>query len=304
MNNTTTSTYKKKYRAGYVSIVGRPNVGKSTLLNKLIARKVSIVSRKPQTTRWRIRGIKSAADYQIVFTDTPGYQDVYNNAMNGYMNKEVMNALSFMDVVLFVVEALRWNGLDDKALALLEDVNQPVVLVINKTDRLADKRELLPFIEEVKNSLAFSAVLPMSARRQKDIAVLRDKVVCLLPPGEPLFPDNQITDRSERFIAAEYIREKIMRKLGDELPYKIAVSIDAFKDKQALLSIFATIWVERQTHKAMIIGDNGNMLKLIGEGSRRELEGFFNKKVYLQTWVKMKRNWTEDIKALKTLGYS
>jgi len=304
MDKTKTSVNKKKYRAGYVSIIGRPNTGKSTLLNKLIARKVSIVSRKPQTTRWQIQGIKSSANYQIVFTDTPGYQDIYNNAITRYMNREVINALSYMDVVLFVVEALKWNESDHKVLDLLKDINKPVILLINKVDLVKNKADVLPFIDRLEKYLAFSEVLPISTKKRKDLSVLEAKVVSLLSPGEQLFPDGQITDRSEMFIAAEYIREKIMLKLGDELPYKVSVTIDAFKDKEDLLSISATIWVERQAHKSIIIGNNGKMLKLIGEKSRRELENFFDRKVYLQTWVKMKKNWTEDIKALKALGYS
>ena len=292
------------FKAGYVSIIGRPNVGKSTLLNRLIEHKISIVSRKPQTTRWQIRGVRSTRDYQVIFTDTPGYQNMYDSALNRYMNREVINSLSHIDAVLFVVEALRWGPADARVADLLGEVKAPLVLVINKLDLLKDNSELLPYISELKEKLSFTEVIPLSARRQRDIDLLERKIVSVLPLGEPLFPLDEITDKSTRFITAEYIREKIIQRLGDELPYRISVTIEEFNDERSLLSIFATIWVERQSHRSIIIGGNGKMLKSIGESARKDLEKFFDKKVYLQTWVKTKKNWTEDIKALKTLGYN
>ena len=291
------------FRAGYVAIVGRPNVGKSTLLNQMLEEKVSIVSGKPQTTRWQIRGIKSAPDYQIVFTDTPGYQNMHDSAINRYMNKEVVNALAHIDVALLVVEAVKWSQADGNIAHLLKGVSAPVILVINKLDRLKDPAALLPYIDDLKGKLAFTEAIPICARKRRDVNLLERKLVSFLPAGEQLFPAEQITDRSERFMAAEYIREKMMVKLGDELPYKVSVTIDEFRDEKLLLSIFATIWIERESHKSIIIGENGKALKSIGRDARKELERFFAKRVYLQTWIKLRKNWTEDLNALRDLGY-
>ena len=292
------------FKTGFVSIVGRPNVGKSTLLNRLVEHKISIVTRKPQTTRWQIKGIKSTPDYQIIFSDTPGYQNTYKSAINRYMNREVINSLAHIDVVLFVVEAVKWSREDDFVADLLKDISAPLVLVINKLDLLKDPASLLPYINNMKEKLPFAEIIPLSARRRRDITALERKIVSMLPAGEPLYPDDQISDKSIRFLAAEYIREKVMARLGDELPYRISVTVDEFNDETALLSIFATIWVERQSHRSIIIGENGKMLKSIGAEARIELEKFYAKKVYLQTWVKTKQSWTEDVKALKMLGYN
>ncbi len=292
-----------EFKAGNVSIVGRPNVGKSTLLNRLIEHKISIVTRKPQTTRWQIRGIKSTPEYQIIFTDTPGYQTNHKNAINRYMNREVTNSLSHIDVVLFVVEAVKWGRNDALVADLLKEVSATLILVINKLDLLKERASLLPYINKLKEKLPFAEIVPLSAKRRKDIDLLESKIVAVLPSGEPLFPTDQISDRSTRFLAAEYIREKVMERLGDELPYRTSVTIDVFKDEPELLSISATIWVERRSQRAILIGGDGKMLKSIGAEARIELENFFSKKVYLQTWVKTKKNWTEDIKALKMLGY-
>ena len=292
------------FKAGYVSIIGRPNVGKSTLLNRLIDHKISIVSRKPQTTRWQVKGIKSTPEYQVVFTDTPGYQNTYKSAIHRYMNREVINSLAHIDVVLFVVEAVKWNRKDDLVAGLLDEVTAPLVLVINKLDLLKDHAALLPFMDEIKEKLPFAEIIPISARRRRDVELLERKVASMLPAGEPLFPADQVSDKSTRFIAAEYIREKVMAHLGDELPYRVSVTIDEYNDERTLLSIFATIWVERRPQRAILIGENGRMLKSIGAEARIELEKFFTKKVFLQTWVKTKQSWTEDVKALKTMGYN
>lgn len=298
-----TGTKDSEFKAGYVSIVGRPNVGKSTLLNRLIDHKISIVTRKPQTTRWQVRGIKSTPEYQIVFTDTPGYQTIHKKAMNRYMNREVVNALSDTDVVLFVVEAAGWTRNDALVADVLKDIRTPLVLVINKVDLVNAGTDLLPYINTLKEKLAFAEVVPICARRKRDAELLERRVVAMLPVGGPLFPLDMISDKSERFLAAEYVREKVMERLGDELPYRIAVTADEFNDQPELLSLSATIWVERRSHRSILIGANGKMLKSIGAEARIELEKFFAKKVYLQTWVKTKKNWSEDVKALKTLGY-
>ena len=293
-----------EFKAGYVAIVGRPNVGKSTLLNRLVERKISIVTRKPQTTRWQIRGVKSTPGYQLVFTDTPGYQHTHKSAINRYMNREVINSLAPVDVVLFVVEALAWKRGDALIAELLQEVRAPLVLVLNKLDLLSERSALLPHIASLKEKLSCAAILPLSARRHRDVALLEKKIVSMLPAGEPVFPPDRTSDKSACFLAAEYIREQVMVHLGDELPYRTTVTMDTFREKQSLLSLYATIWVERRSQRAILIGENGKMLKLIGSGARMELEKFFAKKVYLQTWVKIKRDWTEDVKALQTLGYN
>ncbi len=291
------------FRAGYATIAGRPNVGKSTLLNRLVEHKVSIVTRKPQTTRWQMRGIKSAPGYQIVFTDTPGYQNTHKSAMNRYMNREVIHALEHIDVALFVVEALKWEREDALVAELLQEVRTPLVLVINKVDLLKERSALLPYINALQEKLSCTEIVPLSARRRRDVELLERKMVSMLPVGEPLFPLDQVSDKSARFLAAEYVREQVMIHLGDELPYRTTVTIDQFKEEKTLLTLYATIWVERRSQRAILIGENGKMLKTIGYDARKELEKFFAKKVYLQTWVKIKRDWTEDVQALKTLGY-
>ena len=291
------------FKAGDVAIVGRPNVGKSTLLNRLIDHKVSIVTRKPQTTRWRIRGIKTTPGYQVVFTDTPGYQDTCKNAMNRYMNREVINALPRTDVVLFVVEALKWGSGDALVADVLREVRAPMVLVINKLDLVKERASLLPYMNSLKEKLPGAALLPLSARRRRDVERLERRISAMLPVGEPLFPADQVSDKSARFLAAEYLREKVMKRLGDELPYRVSVTIDEYHDAPALLSLSATLWVERRSHRSILVGANGRMLKAIGTDARIALEKFSAKKVYLQTWVKTKKNWSEDLKALKMLGY-
>ena len=291
------------FKAGYVTIIGRPNVGKSTLLNQLVEHKVSIVTRKPQTTRWQLRGIKSTPAYQIVFTDTPGYQHTHNSGLNRFMNREVVNALAHIDVVVFVVEALKWEREDSLVAELVQDVAAPLALVINKLDLLKERAALLPYIDSLKEKFAGAEIIPISARRRRDVTRLEQKLACLLPTGEPLFPPDQISDKSARFLAAEYIREQVMTHLGDELPYRTTITIDQFKEEKSLLTLYATIWVERRSQRAILIGANGKMLKSIGYDARVELEKFFAKKVYLQTWVKVKRDWTEDAQAMQTLGY-
>ena len=292
------------FKAGYAAIVGRPNVGKSTLLNRLVEHKVSIVTRKPQTTRWQVRGIKSTPEYQVVFSDTPGYQRTHRSAMNRYMNREVMHSLEHIDVALFVVEALKWERDDALVAEVLREVRAPLALVINKVDLARERAALLPYIDTLKEKLSFTEIIPLSARRRRDVALLEHRIVSMLPAGEPLFPLDQVSDKSTCFLAAEYVREKVMTHLGDELPYRAAVTIDKFKEEKSLLSIYATIWVERRSQRAILVGENGKMLKSIGLDARRELEKFFAKKVYLQTWVKTKRDWTEDVRALQTLGYT
>ncbi|AUN94380.1 GTPase Era [Pseudazoarcus pumilus] len=290
------------FRTGFVAIVGRPNVGKSTLLNRLIGQKISIVSRKAQTTRHRVTGIRSDEDAQFVFVDTPGFQTRHRNALNRTMNRSVTQALADVDVVFFVIEAGRFTEDDRKVLELLPE-DAKVVLVINKIDRLKDKARLLPFIDEVRSLREFTEIVPLSAERGANVDALVRATVALLPEGPPVFEEDDITDRSERFLASEFLREKLFRLLGDELPYGIAVEIEKFETEGNLRRIFAAVIVDRASHKAMVIGKNGEQLKRISSEARVELEKLFDARVYLEVWVKVKSGWADDERALKSLGY-
>lgn len=290
------------YRAGFVAIVGRPNVGKSTLLNRLIGQKISIVSRKAQTTRHRITGILTLEDAQFVFVDTPGFQTKHRNALNRTMNRTVTQALSDVDLVFLVIEAGRFGEDDQKVVSVLPK-NAKVVLVINKVDRLADKSQLLPFIAKVSTAFPFTEIVPLSAERGTNVDQLLKAVTPLLPLGDQMYGEDEITDRSERFLAAEFLREKIFRLLGDELPYGMAVEIEKFESEGRLRRIHAAIIVDRASHKGIVIGKGGEQLKRIASEARTELEGLFDCKVFLEVWVKVKSGWADDERALKSLGY-
>jgi GTP-binding protein Era len=289
-------------RSGYIAIVGRPNVGKSTLLNAFVGEKISIVSRKAQTTRHRIMGIRTDADAQYVFVDTPGFQTQHTNALNRAMNRGVTQALSDVDVVLFVVEAGRFDAKDRAVLKLLPE-DRPVILVINKTDRLKDKSTLLPFLAEVGNLRPFAAVVPVSATSGKQLDDLLKETRKNLPHKELLFSEDELTDKSSRFIASEYIREKLFRLLGDELPYSTTVEIEKFEEEGDLRRIFAAIVVDRAGHKGIVIGKGGETLKRIASEARQDMERLFGAKVYLEVWVKVKSGWTDDERLLRSLGY-
>jgi GTP-binding protein Era len=289
-------------RSGYIAIVGRPNVGKSTLLNAFVGEKISIVSRKAQTTRHRIMGIRTDADAQYVFVDTPGFQTQHTNALNRAMNRGVTQALSDVDVVLFVVEAGRFDAKDRAVLKLLPE-DRPVILVINKTDRLKDKSALLPFLAEVGNLRPFAAVVPVSATSGKQLDDLLKETRKNLPHKELLFSEDELTDKSSRFIASEYIREKLFRLLGDELPYSTTVEIEKFEEEGDLRRIFAAIVVDRAGHKGIVIGKGGETLKRIASEARQDMERLFGAKVYLEVWVKVKSGWTDDERLLRSLGY-
>lgn len=290
-------------RSGYVAIVGRPNVGKSTLLNRLVGQKISITSPKPQTTRHRILGISSRPDAQLVYIDTPGLHRGGKRVMNRVMNRAAAGVLEEADVVVFVVEAPLWKEEDEHVLGLLASTRAPVVLAINKVDRLEDKARLLPYIEELRGRCDFAAMVPVSAAKGTQVTELEEILTGLLPQAPALFPEDQVTDRSERFLAAELVREQLMRRLGQEVPYGIAVEIESYKEEGALVSIAALIWVEREGHKAIVIGRGGRMLKQIGSDARRELERMLGTHVFLQLWVKVKENWSDDERALRGLGY-
>ncbi len=292
----------KKFRSGYIAIVGRPNVGKSTLLNKLIGEKISIVSRKAQTTRHRITGILTKDDAQFVFVDTPGFQTKYSNALNRAMNRGVTQTLSDVDVVIFVVEAGRYDA-KDKAVVRLLPKDRPVILVVNKTDLQKDRAALLPFLAEVAADHDYAAIIPVSAAKGRQTDDLLNEAKKHLPNDGLMFPEDDLTDKSERFLASEYIREKVFRLLGDELPYATAVEIERFETEGDLRRIFAAIVVDREGHKAIVIGKGGEQLKRIASEARQDMERLFGGKVYLEIWVKVKSGWNDDERLLKSLGY-
>lgn len=289
-------------KSGYVAIVGRPNVGKSTLLNRLIGEKISIVSRKAQTTRHRIMGILTNPDAQYVFVDTPGFQTKHTNALNRAMNRGVTQALADVDVVLFVVEAGRFDD-KDKAVIRLLPADRPVIIVVNKIDQLKDKTQLLPFMAELAKERDFSAIIPVSAAKGKQLDDLLRETRKHLPHSELLFGEDEITDKSEKFLAAEYIREKLFRLIGDELPYAATVEIEKFELDGALRRIHAAIVVDREGHKAIIIGSGGETLKRIASEARQDMERLFDGKVFLEVFVKVKSGWADDERLLKSLGY-
>jgi len=287
---------------GFVAIVGRPNVGKSTLLNHLIGQKISITSRKAQTTRHRIHGVLTEGGAQYVFVDTPGFQKKHLNALNQTLNRTVTQALSDVDVVLFVIEAGRFDSRDKTVVELLPK-NRPVVLVVNKVDQVEDKATLLPFLQEVSSAFAFAAVVPVSAEKGTQLKELLAEIRKHLPESPPIFEEDDITDRSERFLAAEMIREKVFRQSGEEVPYGVTVEIEKFEVEGSLRRIFAAIIVDKESQKAIVIGKGGEKLKRIGTDARLEMERLFGSKVYLQLWVKVKSGWADDERALKSLGY-
>ena len=288
---------------GHITIVGRPNVGKSTLLNKILGQKLSITSRKPQTTRRHLLGIKTSGQYQSVFIDTPGLQTKYADAMNRAIYQEILNVLDGIDVILFLVESLKWNEADIQVLNLIKDKKIPVLLVINKIDKARDKSKLLPFIARMKELDAFSEIIPLSAKTGERLEDLEKTIHGLLPAGPFQYDEDDITDRSEQFFAAEFIREKLTRKLGDELPYCLTVTIERFFKRKETKHIHAIIWVENQNQKSIVIGTNGTVLKSVGEQARKDMETLFGSKVYLNTWVKVKKNWTSNVEALKQFGF-
>ena len=290
------------FYTGYIAIVGRPNVGKSTLLNCLVGQNVSITSKKAQTTRHRINGVLTDEHSQFIFVDTPGFQMQYMNKLNSVMNRTVTKSMNGVDVVVFVIEALYFDERDEHVLKLLP-VDKPVILSINKVDRISDKSRLLPFLEKLSKVFSFSSMIPVSAERGTQTQELIQAIRPYLPEGPPLFSKNEATDRSERFLAAELIREKLFRLLWDEIPYSTSVAIDQFTNESGLRRIHASIIVDRANQKAMIIGRNGEELKLIATQARIDMEKLFGGKVYLKVWVKIKSGWADDLRALKTLGY-
>lgn len=290
------------HRAGRVALVGRPNVGKSTLLNRLVGSKISITSSRPQTTRSRVTGIVTRPGAQVEFVDTPGFQTEHHSALNRSMNRSVTAGLQDVDAVVWLVEALKY-GERDAAVAALLPRSRPVILVINKTDTVRGRQRLLPFIARMAELRTFEAIVPVSAEKGWQVDELLDAIVRLLPAGPPLHEADDMTTATERFLAAELLREKLFRLLGDELPYASGVEIDRFQQEGALRSIYASIVVDKDSQKAIVIGKGGSQLKEIGSQARRDMERLFGGRVFLQTRVKVRRGWTDSATALKRMGF-
>ncbi|MCL7941242.1 GTPase Era [Halomonas sp. ATCH28] len=291
---------------GFVAIVGRPNVGKSTLMNRILGQKVSITSRRPQTTRHQVMGIKTEGEAQFIYVDTPGIHIMAkdrNKAINRFMNQAAVQALRDVDCVVFIIDRTRWSDEDQVVLQRLEHVEAPVILAVNKVDRLQDKASLLPWLEQVGARRDFAAIVPISAKHGTNVPELEAEVAKHLPESVHYFPEDQITDKSQRFLAAELVREKVMRQLGDELPYQMTVEIEEFRDEGRVVHISALILVERAGQKKILIGENGERIKNIGREARLDMERALGAKVMLNLWVKVKRGWSDDERALKSLGY-
>lgn len=293
------------FKSGYVAIIGRPNVGKSTLINRVLGQKLCITSRRPQTTRHRILGIKTSKDSQLIYVDTPGLHIDERRAMNRYMNRAAASSIDDVDVILFLVDGMNWTDEDERVLERLKtNAKAPVILVINKMDKLADKNVMLPHIEKLSAQFDYSNVLPISARKGVNIEQLEIEIKKLMPAGELIFPKDQLTDRSSRFLAAELVREQLFRHLGQELPYSITVEIEQFDDEEKLYRIGAVIYVERSGQKSIVIGKKGELLKSVGKEARLEMQSLFGRKVFLRLWVKVREGWGDNERMLKNLGYN
>jgi len=291
------------YRCGRVAIVGRPNVGKSTLLNRILGQKIAITSHKAQTTRHSILGIHSSAGGQILFVDTPGIHGRGESALNRYLNRTARAALADTDLILFVVEAGRWTEEDARALEAVAAAGVACIALVNKIDRLNRREELLPYLETLATRHAFRALIPVSAARGDQIEALIEATLAALPEGAPIYPEDQLTDRSERFFAAELLREQLTQRYGEELPYRTTVEIERFEAQDGRYQIHALIWVERPSQKAIIIGRRGEALKAAATQARLEMQKLFDCPVHLEVWVKVKSSWSSDEAALGSLGY-
>ena len=297
-----TEENKVPFRCGYVAIVGRPNVGKSTIMNELIGAKISITSRKAQTTRHRILGIQTDDESQFIYIDTPGFQTRYSNPLNRNLNRTVKDTLASADVILFIVDQDIFSPADKQVLDLIpKDV--PTILVINKTDKVKEKGELMPFAQKMLEEREFAAIVPVSARQRFQLDHLEEEIRRLLPENPPVFSPDDVTDRSERFMASEIVREKIFRYTGDELPYTSTVVIEQFERKEKLARVFAAVLVERDAQKAMMIGHKGEKLKQISTEARQDMEKLFGVPVYLEIWVKVKSGWADNEAGLRAYGY-
>jgi len=294
---------EEKY-CGLIAIVGRTNVGKSTLINSLLGQKISITSRKPQTTRHRILGILTEGNHQAVLVDTPGLHNEEKRAINRLMNRAASSSIAEVEMILFLVEGTHWTPDDELVLSKVKKSGAPCILVVNKVDNVQDKESLLPHLQQLGEKHNFSDIIPISANKGDKVDVVRDMCIKALPEGDFWFPEDYITDRSSKFMASEILREKLMRFTGDELPYSTTVEIEQFKvDAKGILHINALVLVERETQKRMVIGNKGEKLKTIGQEARRDMQELFDQKVFLETWVKVKSGWADDERALRSLGY-
>jgi len=292
------------YRCGYVALVGRPNVGKSTLMNRILGQKLSIVTAKPQTTRQRIAGIKTTQQGQVIYIDTPGIHLAAQSALNRYMNRIAQASFHEVDLILFLIEAGRWSKQDEHVARALKSVSAPVLLVVNKIDLVPEKSRLLQFLEKEVKTDRFSEVFLISAKSGNGVGVLEDKVMQRLPFSRPFYDEDQFTDRSERFLAAELIREQLMLRLHQEIPYSLTVEIEEFKREDRLLRIGAIVWVERKGQKQIVIGKGGDVLKFVGTQARHALQELFDEKIFLRLWVKVSHDWSDNERALRQFGYN
>jgi GTPase len=290
------------FRCGQVAIIGRPNVGKSTLLNALVGARISITSKKPQTTRHRVLGIVTTPEEQCIFVDTPGYQTLHGSLLNDRMNRAVRESLREIDVIVVVLEAGRLTDADRAVLALLP-AGVPAIAAVNKVDRLKDKSSLLPYFAQLSSTSDFAAIVPISAEKLWQLDDLRSEIAARLPPGDALYAEDELTDRDERFLASEYIREKIFRALGEEVPYSTSVGIDSFEHAGELRRIHATVYVDKASHRAMLVGEGGLRMKAMASAARRDMEHLFGGRVFLEVWVRVKSGWADDKRMLDQLGY-
>lgn len=289
---------------GFVALIGRPNVGKSTLMNHLLKQKISITSRKPQTTRHRILGINTTEAGQIIYLDTPGMHDSEHRALNRYLNRTASATLLGVNVVVWIIDTLSWHEYDAVIFEKLKEANLPVILAVNKIDKVKNKDELLVFFDHAQHRYPFAHLIPISALKNNNLDTLEQLILTLLPKGDLIYPEDQVTDRPERFLAAEIVREKLTRRLGAELPYELTVEIERYEELDNITKIYALIWVERDSQKTIVIGKDGEMLKKVGIDARLDIEKLIATKVYLQLWVKVKKGWSNDERALNSLGFS
>ena len=289
---------------GHVALIGRPNVGKSTLINHLLKQKISITSRKPQTTRHRILGISTSALGQIIYLDTPGMHSNEQRALNRYLNRTADTTLLGVDAVVWLIDGLVWQDYDDIILKKLEQTGLPVILAVNKVDKIKDKENILAFFDQAQHRFPFKCLLPLSALQGTNLEKLETELLGLLPECELIYPEDQITDRSERFLSAEIVREKLTRRLGAELPYSLTVQVELYEELPNITKIYIVIWVERSSQKNIVVGTEGEMLKKIGMDARLDIEKLIGQKVFLKLWVKVKRGWADNERALSSLGFN
>ncbi len=289
---------------GFVALIGRPNVGKSTLMNHLLKQKISITSRKPQTTRHRILGINTTEAGQAIYMDTPGMHSSEKRALNRYLNRTAETTLLGVDVIVWLIDGLSWHEYDEVIFKKLEQAGLPVILAVNKVDKVKDKDAILTFFAEAQHRFPFEHLIPISALKRTNLDQLESLIMKLLPENDLIYPEDQITDRPERFLAAEIIREKLTRRLGDELPYALTVEMERYEELPGITKIYAIIWVERLTQKNIVIGKDGEMLKKVGTDARFDIEKLIGQKVYLQLCVKVKKNWSDNERAMQSLGFN